>query len=169
MCFLPAYACACSGPREQWLHTPFILIHRARGARDCHSCVKSRRTYAERNYANIHADRLISGMHFMRANVGSGNTFLKWVVAGVCSAMMQIASAGYRLLFLTARPITRSEATRKYLSAIGLVSHVLLHSFLRYDLSSSCHIPIASSLPKYGRQPPTISLHLHLHAPLIFL
>uniref|UniRef100_A0A7S1HB04 LNS2/PITP domain-containing protein n=3 Tax=Hemiselmis andersenii TaxID=464988 RepID=A0A7S1HB04_HEMAN len=38
---------------------------------------------------------------------------------GVCSAMSQIASAGYRLLFLTARPITRSEATRKYLSTIG--------------------------------------------------
>jgi len=38
---------------------------------------------------------------------------------GVCAAMSQIASAGYRLLFLTARPITRSEATRKYLATIG--------------------------------------------------
>mmetsp|Transcript_14586 Transcript_14586/g.34594 ORF Transcript_14586/g.34594 Transcript_14586/m.34594 type:complete len:425 (-) Transcript_14586:134-1408(-) len=38
---------------------------------------------------------------------------------GVCEVLSYIASGGYRLLFLTARPITRSEATKKYLNQIG--------------------------------------------------
>lgn len=43
---------------------------------------------------------------------------------GVTEAMAAIESAGYRLLFLTARPITRADATRRYLSFIGSESGV---------------------------------------------
>mmetsp|Transcript_28669 Transcript_28669/g.64968 ORF Transcript_28669/g.64968 Transcript_28669/m.64968 type:complete len:425 (-) Transcript_28669:41-1315(-) len=38
---------------------------------------------------------------------------------GICEVLSGIASSGYRLLFLTARPITRADATRKYLSQVG--------------------------------------------------
>jgi hypothetical protein len=96
--------------------------------------------------------------------------FLKWLVAGVCSAMMQIASAGYRLLFLTARPITRSEATRKYLSAIGLVSYMLLHRVVAMQTLVHHGTPppdALGSLLKYGPsachlRAPMVSLLLHM-------
>ena len=47
---------------------------------------------------------------------------------GVTEAMAAIESAGYRLLFLTARPITRADATRRYLNAIGKDSGVPMPS-----------------------------------------
>ena len=51
---------------------------------------------------------------FISGSVRGHGAYLAFLYLAVCEAMALVASAGYRLLFLTARPLTRSQVRHTF-------------------------------------------------------